>query len=430
MDDSTGSITRSRLRLLASPVIIGAGVFFIYLFSNPTPMVHFDYTFRIADAILHGKLGMIESPPSWLNEMVPLGDRYYSVFPLGSVLSMIPFALLKLFHVIDSLPAGLIAALLASASATFFFLLSGKHDISPQRRVILALFPVLATWTWCNLAYAGSWQLALGFALMGEAGALYFTLINRRPLLAGIFFAIAFGNRTEVLLTAPIFIYFLLRPERDSLAGSEQLPSWREIPKRVLSRALPGLVEQRRALLKFLSVPVALGIATLIYNYARFNSVFDFGYMRIPQVASEASFRHGLFSLYAIPANARAMLWEGWRVLDHSPYVIPYGFGGSIFLSSPFLLLLFRRPARNRTTVIAAWIAVVVLTLLLWLHANPGGWQFSYRYGMILLPWMFLILLETGGKKAAALEVILFVLSVAINAYATYIFLWTNHVQP
>lgn len=429
MDNSTGPITKSRLHLWATPVTVGAVVFLIYLFSNPTPMVHFDYTFRIAEAILHGRLGTIETPPSWLNEMVPFGDRYYSVFPLGSVLTMIPFALLKSVHVIDSLPAGLIAALLAAISAAFFFLLSGKHGISPPRRVLLALFPVLGTWTWCNLAYAGSWQLALGFALMGEAGALYFTLINRRPLLAGIFFAIAFGNRTEVLLTAPIFIYFLLRPERDFQVRQKRRGGWRIIPERALARALQSTIEQRRAVLQFISVPVALGIATLIYNYARFNSVFDFGYMRIPQVASEASFRHGLFSLYAIPANARAMLWEGWRVVDHSPYVIPYGFGGSIFLSSPFLLLLLRRP-RHRTTVIAAWIGIIALTLLLWLHANPGGWQFSYRYGIILLPWMFLILLETGGMKAAALEVILFLLSVAINAYATYIFLWTEHVQP
>jgi hypothetical protein len=45
--------------------------------------------------------------------------------------------------------------------------------------------------------------------------------------------------------------------------------------------------------------------------------------------------------------------------------------------------------------MVASWLAIVVLTLALWLHANPGGWQFSYRYGMILLPWMFLILLST-----------------------------------
>ena len=206
--------THSQLVALAPPIAIAIAVFLIYWISNPAPMEHFDYTYRIAEALLQGRLGLTETPPSWLNEMVPFENRYYSVFPLGSVLSMIPFALLKSAHVIDVFPARFIAALVAAISALFFFLLSGKQHMSPARRVLLGLFPLLATWTWCNLAYAGAWQLALGIALMGEAGALYFTLVNRRPLLAGFFFALAFGNRTEVLLTAPIFIYLLCRDEQ------------------------------------------------------------------------------------------------------------------------------------------------------------------------------------------------------------------------
>jgi hypothetical protein len=77
-----------------------------------------------------------------------------------------------------------------------------------------------------------------------------------------------------------------------------------------------------------------------------------------------------------------------------------------------------------------AWIAIALLTALLWLHGNPGGWQFSYRYAMILLPWMFLILLETSRSRASAIDIALFGASVAINAYATYLFHWTSHVQP
>ena len=399
------------------PLALATGVFLIYWFSNPAPMEHFDYTFRIAEALLQGQLGLTETPPSWLNEMVPFEDRYYSVFPLGSVLSMLPFAVLKSAHFIESFPARLVAALLASAATVFFYLLSGNHQISLPRRALLAVFPVLATWTWCNLAYAGAWQLALGFAIVGQAGALYFTLVNRRPFLAGLSFAIAFGNRTEVLLVAPIFIYFWLRAEpADSLGTS----LWQK------------LIAQRRELFWFLSMPVALGLATLAYNYARFYSIFDFGYMRIPQVAHEPFFKHGLFSPYSIPRNAMAMLFEGWKISEQPPYLIPHGFGGSIFISSPMLLLLFRirRGLRDFSLIIASWIAIVILTVPLWLHANPGGWQFSYRYGMILLPWMFMFLLANGKDKISKLEAALFMLSVVINAYATYLFLWTDYVKP
>jgi hypothetical protein len=411
------SATRPRVGLQLAPLTVAAAVYFIYCFSNPAPMEDLDYTYRIAEALLHGRLGLTETPPSWLNEMVPFGDRYYSVFPLGSVLSMVPFALLKSAHIIDVFPARFIAALLAGITALFFYLLSAKQNLSPSRRILLALFPVLGTWTWCNLAYAGAWQIALGFALMGEAGALYFTLVNRRPFLAGLFFAIAFGNRTEVLLVAPIFIYLLCRADKPV----KQTINWRN-----------QLVAHRREITWFVSIPFALGIATLAYNYARFGSIADFGYMRIPQVASEDFFKHGLLSPYSIPRNAKAMLFEGWKVAEQFPYWIPHGFGGSIFISCPLLFLLFRfrKKSGDRYLIIVSWIAIVILTLALWLHANPGGWQFSYRYGMILLPWMFLILLINGKRRSSLLEAALFLLSVAINAFATYLFLWTDYVQP
>jgi hypothetical protein len=319
--------------------------------------------------------------------------------------------------VIENFPARFVAAFLAAVSALFFYLLSAKAEISTSRRVLLALFPVLATWTWCNLAYAGAWQLALGFAVMGEAGALYFTLIDRRPLLAGFFFAIAFGNRTEILLTAPMFIYLWAHD-----AGNSS--------KRKDLRT--RLIEQRREIIWFITIPFLLGVATLAYNYARFGSITDFGYMRIPQVASEMYFKHGLFSPYSIPRNAKAMLFEGWNVLERWPYLVPHGFGGSILISCPLLLLLFRWKKRLKdwSLIFVSWLAIFILTLALWLHANPGGWQFSYRYGMILLPWMFLILMTNGKNRVSYAEGSLFLISVVINAYATYLFLWTEYVKP
>lgn len=408
------SQNRSRILSQLPLLAILAGVFLIYWFSSPAPMEHFDYTYRIAEAFLHGRLGVAEAP-SWLNELVPAGDYYYSVFPLGSVLSMVPFALLKSAHLIEAFPARSVAASLAAASAMFFFLLSAGQNISTGRRVMLALFPVLATWAWCNLAYAGAWQLALGFALMGQAGALYFTLVDRRPLLAGFFFAVAFGNRTEVLLVAPLFIYLW--------CGADAAEKGRSLCARLLAH--------RGELAWFVSIPIVLGLATLAYNYARFGSLADFGYMRIPQVATEEYFKHGLFSFYSIPRNAKAMIFEGWKLVEGPPYLIPHGFGGSIFISCPLLLLLFKfRGVRNHLLIVVSWIAIAVLTFALWLHANPGGWQFSYRYGMILLPWMFLILLNNGKKQFSLLETALFVISVAINAYATYLFLWTDYVKP
>jgi hypothetical protein len=43
-----------------------------FYFSTKPIQQHFDYTGRIALALIHGHLGVQSRPPSWLNEMVPL----------------------------------------------------------------------------------------------------------------------------------------------------------------------------------------------------------------------------------------------------------------------------------------------------------------------------------------------------------------------
>ena len=394
-----------RNKLMLISLVMGTGL--IYYFSNPEPEAHFDYTFQIAGALLEGKAGLDEQPESWLNEMVPFEGSFYSVFPLGAVLTMVPAALLKKAGILATFPAAAIVALTAGLISLFLFLLSLRYDITWQRRWLLVLFVMFGTWMWCNLAFGASWQIALGFAVLGQLGALYFTLVKPRPLIAGLFFALAFGNRTEVLLLAPIFMHLIWRNKTHGAQG----PQW-------------------SALLRFCAVPFALGTATLFYNYVRFHSPFDFGYARIPGVLEEEWYRHGIFSIHSIWLNLKMMLLETWKVVGHYPYLVPTGFGGSIFLSSPFLLMLFNRGSQDSRLKTAAWISIIVLTFVLWLHGNPGGWQFSYRYAMVLLPWMFIILLENGQRGVSKLEFVLVALSIGINAYATYLFHWTEYVQP
>ena len=66
-----------------------------FYFSTKATLHDLDYTAQIAAAFLRGHLGLREQPPEWLNEMIPYGDRYYSAFPLGAVLSMLPIAVLQ-----------------------------------------------------------------------------------------------------------------------------------------------------------------------------------------------------------------------------------------------------------------------------------------------------------------------------------------------
>jgi ABC-type Na+ efflux pump permease subunit len=92
-----------------------------FYFSTKATLHDLDYTNQIASAFLHGQLGLQEKPPDWLNEMIPWEGRYYSAFPLGAVLSMLPVALLRNTRLIQTFPGHLLAALIAGLCVYFFF---------------------------------------------------------------------------------------------------------------------------------------------------------------------------------------------------------------------------------------------------------------------------------------------------------------------
>lgn len=409
----TTPMLHSRVSRPVLNVVLPSAIFLIYFYSSPSSGSPFDYSLRVARALLHGHFGESTVPPAALSEMIPINGRYYSAFPLGSVLTLLPIAVLQELGVINRFPGPALAAFAAGTTAGFLWLISARYDLGLQRRLLLTCFPLLGTWMWANLAFGGAWQIALGVAVAAQAGALYFLIGRFSPLIAGGCFALAFGNRTEIITLAPVF-YWLI---------------WREVQEaRINDRTTsPSLVS---AIVRFSAIPLIMGLATLAYNTARFDSVFDFGYARIPGVLQEPWYDHGIFSIHAIPRNAREMLLRTWRRVPEFPYLVPTGFGGSIFLTSPYLFFVFRPGARDRALKQVAWSAVAVLTFVLWCHGNPGGWQFSYRYAMELLPWLFLVLLESAPGYVSGMEAALFTMSVALNGYATYLFLWTGYVRP
>ncbi len=171
-------------------------------------------------------------------------------------------------------------------------------------------------------------------------------------------------------------------------------------------------------LAKFCAVPFVLGVSTLIYNKVRFQSFTDFGYARIPGVLDEPWYNHGIFSYHYIPGQAYEMLLKPWESFANFPYLAPDPFSSSILWSSPFLFLLFRSGMRDKVLVLISWLAILVLTILLWMHGNSGGWQFGYRYAMVLLPWIFVILFENSPKKITFFE------AVCLHAFISHKYLF------
>nr|MBA3352748.1 hypothetical protein [Blastocatellia bacterium] len=329
-------------------VVIALAMAVVYYVSNPKPQSYYDYTFRVAANMLGGSIAFTEKQPSWLNEFVPFEGFHYSVFPLGSVVTMMPFALLKVAGFISDMPAAFIAALSAGLICLFLFLIGRRYGIDRTRLIVMTLGVLFGTWMWTNLTMAGAWQLALGFAMIGELGAIYFTVYDRRPLIAGLFIAMAFGNRTEILLTAPIFFSLLSRERSDRnrpvppapAGGRDSTALDRDFFLSAAPPANAGGTDlwpptrlQIYRIAKFCVFPFILGVATLFYNYIRFHSFTDFGYARIPGVLDEPWYNHGIFSYHYIPLQIWEMMWRPWETRSTFPYLVPNPFSSSILWS-------------------------------------------------------------------------------------------------
>src|SRR5256885_6402652 len=111
----------------------------LFYFSIKATQEHFDYTSRIATALLEGHVGLQKPAPSWLNEMVPQNGQYYSVFPLGAVLSMLPVAVLRKTHLVKEFPGRGLAAFIAALSVWFLFRMSILGTKSLPKRILVSV---------------------------------------------------------------------------------------------------------------------------------------------------------------------------------------------------------------------------------------------------------------------------------------------------
>lgn len=293
---------------------------------------------------------------------------------------------------------------MAEGLSFFGFLLAQAYRFSLGMQVTLVLFLTLGNWIWCNLVFGYADMLTLGWSALGQLGSLYFILGQKKPLISGLLFTLALGNRTEVVVLTPIFIALWFISEADA---------------------------KRRAVLlyRFCLFPVLILILTFWHNYIRFDSIFEFGKGLFSGVFEQPHFADGLYSMTAMPDHFTQMLTATWKRIDHFPFLVPSGFGGSIFFASPFLVLIFRLKSIKQPVGILSWIAMIVMTLTMWLYGDVGGWQFSYRYAVNLLPWIYILLLHSAPRQINVAVVFLLLISLLINGYAVWLFHWTGYLS-
>ena len=267
-----------------------------------------------------------------------------------------------------------------------------------------------APWTWY---FSHTVCFLLGLLSINEF------LSHRRPFLLGFFHSMMFLTR----VTAGFgFIFYLI----NFIFSKEEL-----------KKKIKNII--------YLIIPIIFsGFILLYYNYIRFDNPFNNGYKMSDnwvenyQNQKYELINYGLFKVGNIPTNIyyyffsipspvlerienfdRGLYKSDRSLIFHlkPPYIKVSPPGVSFFVVSPIFLLIFKNKMKNKYSIYSVITSLVILFILL-TYYWVGWTQVGPRYMIDLLPFIFIVFLDTLSDRPVPMKykvVILF--SVLFNTY-------------
>ena len=321
-------------------------------------------------------------------------------FPPFPAIPMLPLVAIWGLHFNDVL----FTALWAGLNPMLLFLLLRAlraRGLSRRSEVddlwLTAMFGVGSVYYFCSVV-GEVWFSAQIIAVTLSIVYVWASLEARRPVLAGICVALGFATRPPWLVL-PLFLFEAVR----AVGGREGLRD----PKS--RRALLS------SLLKF-AAPIAVGGAALaVYNYARFQSPFEFGHRFMPVQWQDRMFRFGLFNYHFLSRNLAAALVLLPRIMTRYPYVKVSQHGVSLLVTSPNLAYTVI-PQEPSPLTKPLWITILATALLSLLYQNSGYVQWGYRFSLDYMIY-FMVLLAVGNRPLTKLFRALVVVAFVINLF-------------
>ncbi len=345
-----------------------------------------DRAMTIATNIAHGSLSS-GLPPGSLDTVTVGGGTYQviSPLPIAPYLVFVPVPMLwELSRWIISTGLGILAAWLTLP-------LARRYGPGGSATWWIASLGAFGTLLWTQ-------SIAGNFYYLAHVEAILFTFLaliewrgRRRPWAIGLALGLAALARPTVLLAAIPFGIAFLRDGRDR---------WR----RVAGFATP--------------IVLAVGF-TALYDVVRFGSPFETGY-GISVLARAELIRQrarGVFSLRHVPNNIALLVFRGFDLQAHFPYLVPDPNGHSLLLTSPGLLAAVSAGVRTRTTRIL-WAAAFLVAVPLLLYYGGGGFRtYGYRYALDFMPFLLALVAIGARGRFGALEKLLVVASIGFVGY-------------
>ncbi|MBI3380082.1 hypothetical protein HY029_04970 [Candidatus Gottesmanbacteria bacterium] len=169
--------------------------------------------------------------------------------------------------------------------------------------------------------------------------------------------------------------------------------------------------------IKLILILLLFIVMIAIYNYLRFNSIFENG-LRFMQINPKFYLdikNLGYFNLYYLFRNLYYLLFN---------LNLPDPTGNSIFITSPIMLLIlhgiYKKYFKKKNFIFQLLLTTSVLILLPALLYYGGGWyQWGFRYALDIYPLLFLLLLLIVNKYNKYIVFSLSIISIIINLYGT-----------
>jgi hypothetical protein len=164
----------------------------------------------------------------------------------------------------------------------------------------------------------------------------------------------------------------------------------------------------------------ALASTAFLFNYLRFDRLWEFGHYYLNVRWTERIQRWGLFNYHFISRNLAAMFTLLPKIMVKAPYVKISWHGLSLPFTTPFLAYAIWP---QRRSPVQPWLYLAVLFPLLshLLYQNTGWVQFGYRFSLDYMVYL-VAALAVGGCRLGNFAKALILFGVAVNTFGAITF--------
>jgi hypothetical protein len=358
------------------------GVYFVYLLFTP-PNIDLKHHVYLAEAMLHGNFDVAAAGmPAIYNDTVAVGASRYTPFPPGPAILLLPFVAIWGTAFSESE----FAAALGAVNVVVFWQVLAALGVSRRTQALVVPFFAFGTVHFYCATQGSVWQYSHVAAVFFMLAAVLLLLRNAPLALTAFVFGFAVISRSPTLLAAPFFLYYVYHQHSERLT-------------------IAGLTD--RAWLKDVAAFGAglapFGLLMLGYNYARFHDPFNSGYQAVYETYVNSDIKYSyyrslfpdapqfklfdvrnipihLYTLFLMPPQFHA----DWTVFRPSPY------GMSVLLTSPAFVYAFL-VKRKTALKPACWLAIGLVSALLFMHYSQGWVQFGYRFLLDFAPFLLIL---------------------------------------